>query len=579
VASNATASTVPTVGSHHATPGAESDAVTALDAVPWEVAMALVAVCTTGTLTWQLSRHTDQPAGRSLRRVAGTLFAGAVVHLLAISPVGTVVVNSNLVVASATNLVAVLGFAVVSATAIFWSVFALEYTGRERLLTRPVAVALVSVPILTIVVAIVSLGFLDGTQPTLRVLVVVPYYISVTLLLAGTIVVVRPSIGPGSLPLGQGLGLAGAMVALYLGQRAGEFLHGPSLFALGLATAAGTLSYVLWRYRPFQTLPVARTVSRDRMIEEMSEAVLVVDADDEVRDLNESATNAFGVSRTDALGRPVERVAPQVATGKSTFQVGVDDRWLSVSTTDVTDERGRRLGRLLVCRDVTERRTREYRLQLLTRVLANTIRDRMRAVATDADALAADESLPGADRPADGGSAEAGTASDIRATATDLAALVARTRELEQALADGREGEQVDLARLLETVAADAGSEDRQTPSVSAPGDLPSVRFNERYLEVTFDALCESALERGGDVEIELTSPTDHAEVRIVDDGPAFDDSNPTDDPAIWLARTVTDTVGGALTVETTPDGGREVVVSLPERPNEVAPAPPGASS
>ena len=554
--------------------------MTALDANPWAAGTAVVAVCTTGTVVWRLSRHTEQPAGRSLRRVASVLFVGGLVQLLAVSPVGPVVANSNVVRADVGELVTTLSFAVVPATAIFWTVFALRYTGRERLLTRPAYVALVSAPLLAIATGIVSLGLVDSSPPVLGLLVVLPYYISVTLLLIGAAVIVRPSIGRGSLPLGQGVGLAGAMVALYLGQQATEFLGAPSLFALALTTAAAGLWYVLWRHRPFQTLPVARVVSRDRMIEEMSEAVLVLDDDDRIRDVNETATKLFDVARADAVGRTVERIAPQLATTETTFQVGTGGRWLSVNATTVTDERDRRLGRLLVCRDVTERRTREYRLRLLTRVLADTLRDRMRAVAADADALASDEPSPGGDRPVDPAPEEAGTAADIRATATDLAALVAHARELERALADDQEGADVDLARLLETVAADAASGDRPTPSVSADGDRPSVRFNERYLEVTFEALCESALDRGDDVDIELTSTTDHVEIGILDDGPdPVDASGSTDDPAIWLAQTVTDTLGGALTVETNPDGGREVVMSLPERPSETAPASPGGSS
>lgn len=554
--------------------------MTALGADPWAVGAAVAAVCTTGTVVWRLSRHTDQPAGRSLQRVASVLFVGGLVQLLAVSPVGAVVASTDVVRADVSELVTTLSFAVVPGTAIFWTVFALRYTGRERLLTPPAYVALVSAPLLAIGTGIASLGFADSSPPVLRLLVVLPYYISVTLLLIGAAVIVRPSVGRGSLPLGQGLGLAGAMVALYLGQRAAGFLGTPSLFALGLTTAAAGLWYVLWRHRPFQTLPVARVVSRDRMIEEMSEAVLVVDDDDRVRDVNETATKLFDVARSDAVGRTVERIAPQLATAETTFQVGTNDRWLSVNAADVTDERGRRLGRLLVCRDVTERRTREYRLRLLTRVLADAIRDRMRAVAADADALASDDPSPAGDRPVDPPPEEAGTAGDIRATATDLAALVAHARELERALADDQEGAHVDVAGLLETVAADAASGDRTTPSVSADGDRPSVRFNERYLEVTFEALCESALDRGEDVDIELASTADHVELRILDDGPApVDASGSTDDPAIWLARTVTDTLGGTLTVGTTPDGGREVRMSLPERPNETAPASPSESS
>ena len=130
-----------------------------------------------------------------------------------------------------------------------------------------------------------------------------------------------------------------------------------------LTFAAGNLLVALglFRFRLLDIVPVAR----DKVIESMSEAVIVVDMDDRIVDINPEGLARLGQTARQVLGRPVEEVYGQWQTlidryravfeGRITFDVPVegDTRWFEMTITPLLGEDRQRAGRVLVVRDIT----------------------------------------------------------------------------------------------------------------------------------------------------------------------------------------------------------------------------------
>jgi PAS domain S-box-containing protein len=120
----------------------------------------------------------------------------------------------------------------------------------------------------------------------------------------------------------------------------------------------------LSRHRPSSLAAEAR----NRLFEGLSDAVLVLDAQDRVLDLNPAAQQILGRAIADLLGQPFAEVCspwPElvklVREGERlrqeiTLEGEEGLRYLEVSLTNLEDGRGHPAGRLLVLRDATEER-------------------------------------------------------------------------------------------------------------------------------------------------------------------------------------------------------------------------------
>jgi PAS domain S-box-containing protein len=145
-----------------------------------------------------------------------------------------------------------------------------------------------------------------------------------------------------------------------------RFPANPMPFLFTLSGAA--FAWAIFRYRFLDILPVAR----ERLVEEMGEAVVVLDDAGRVLDLNRAARATFGVAPSQAVGRLVSAalpaVAPLLAAGSEAAEVEVGEgegrRLLEADARPLTDRRGRRTGTLLVLRDLTERRAAEAAIHL-----------------------------------------------------------------------------------------------------------------------------------------------------------------------------------------------------------------------
>jgi PAS domain S-box-containing protein len=144
---------------------------------------------------------------------------------------------------------------------------------------------------------------------------------------------------------------------------------------LALAAAFLMAAWGLSRHRPSSVA----TEAQDRLFEALSDAVLVLDAQDRVIDLNPAAQRILGRPTADILGQPFAEVCsawPELVklvrdgrrpSQEITLEGEEGPRYLEVSLTNLDDGRGHPAGRLVVLCDAGEqkhaRRQSEERLE------------------------------------------------------------------------------------------------------------------------------------------------------------------------------------------------------------------------
>ena len=293
-----------------------------------------------------------------------------------------------------------LGIVAVSGT---WLAFTLQYTGRGQLL-KPRLLALLAIEPLTMLVLvwtndlhglIWSNTALDLSGPSSFLVVShgawfwVHVVYSYLLLLCATGFLIQALVRSPHLYKGQ----AGALVIGVLAPWVGNalFLSGlnplPPLDLTSIAfTVTGlAVSWNLFRFRLLDIVPVARGA----LIESMNDALLVLDAQDRLVDLNPAAENLIGAQASEAIGQPgrkifsvwpdlVERYL-SVYEARDEITVGADAtrRNFDLRISPLFDRRGKRTGRLMVLHDITLRKkaeeaVRQARDELETRVQART---------------------------------------------------------------------------------------------------------------------------------------------------------------------------------------------------------------
>lgn len=150
-------------------------------------------------------------------------------------------------------------------------------------------------------------------------------------------------------------------------------------------------SWALLRSGLLRLVPVAR----EQVVDTVPDAVLVVDPDELLIDLNPAARRLLDRLRPhlaglDPVGRPLAEIVGDRARAALERTERRDGHrlaevrpglWFDVRDTPVHDPRGRSLGRILVIRDVSEQQARQAAVEALNRQLAEQVRviDELRA--------------------------------------------------------------------------------------------------------------------------------------------------------------------------------------------------------
>lgn len=275
-----------------------------------------------------------------------------------------------------------LGIGIVPAA---WLILALQYTGRIKWLTPRLLVLLSIEPLITVVLVwtndfhhlIQSHEKLEITS-AFTVLVVTRgtwYWINVTysylLLLLGTALLVLfiPTLRhSASLYRRQVSALIIAVLVPWVSNAVAIFGLSPvphlDLTPLAFTVTGLAFAWSLFRYRLLDITPVARNA----VIESMSDAVIVLDSNHRITDLNPAAQRILGRPLAELVGQSsrqmfsawtdqVERFYNQTTAHEElALTINGTLHFFDLRISPLFNQRGSLVGRLIVLRDITERK-------------------------------------------------------------------------------------------------------------------------------------------------------------------------------------------------------------------------------
>ena len=478
-----------------------------------------------------------------------------------------------------------------------WLVFALEYTGRDELLTRRLLAGLAIVPLITVLLAAtgdpLDLLIVDRwVEPTPGGDFVATnagpwYYVAAgyTYLLGlfGSIPLLQLVRHNATTFRGQGVALlVGTLVpwassVLYLS--GASPITGLDLTPIAFALAGVAYLGALTRFRLLYTNPSPMRHARSHVFDRMAAGVVVVDNNGSVVDCNQSAANALGIDPETAVGRPASAVVPSYdqvpETGSPDEPIAVrgpdGHRSFDVTASRINDVHGRPVGRALIFHDVGEYIRQRQRLEVLNRVLRHNIRTETNLIHGYAD-LAGDEDTPRA-------------ATVIKESAMRIHNLGERTRMIADLFDGERErAAPAPLDTLLERAVERARLHHPEATVIA--DDAPDEVHVSEVVDVVLDNLLSNAVEHDPDpdptVRILVAEPDDGwIRITVRDEGPGISDyewaivERGSETPlehgsglGLWLVRWGVDIAGGSVEREEG-ETGTSIHVDLPVREPE----------
>lgn len=275
-----------------------------------------------------------------------------------------------------------------------WFVFLLRYTGHEKWLNPRVMVALAIEPLITLIitwtnelhqwnwtsVAVERRGGLVVWQATYGVWHQVHAVYTYGLLLIGLYLLVQAIHRSSPLYRGQIVTLLFSSLipiisdALY-NYVLPSFPLEPTPFAFMLSGLLAIAS--IYFFRLFDIIPIARNV----VVDNLSNAVFVVDNQRRIVDLNPAAEKLIDRPSRKVVGQSMAQALPDemaplqryLETAPTQVDVEIDERFYRLQTSDLYDHRNRGEGQLIILDDITEQKRAETDMLAQQDLLENLI--------------------------------------------------------------------------------------------------------------------------------------------------------------------------------------------------------------
>ena len=276
-----------------------------------------------------------------------------------------------------------------------WLILTMQLSGYERWVKRSNLVVLSAVPVITLLLIFtneshglmwsnITLNSVDPFFPLNETrglgywLLIVGY--SYVVLMFAVVIFVRRIVASRSLYRRQAVPLI--FVACVPWIFSGIFFVNPSLSMyidltpLGLTVAT---SITLWRlaYLPGAgVIPVAHEI----IVDSLNDAVIILDSQGRIVDLNPKAQDLIGHTISDALGEPVERMWAEWAGAKKELDSGTEgvrevsfgvgeEKVYEMQSSYLSGITSKRPNLLIILRDVTERKILDEKLRLYSKQL------------------------------------------------------------------------------------------------------------------------------------------------------------------------------------------------------------------
>ena len=404
---------------------------------------------------------------------------------------------------------------------------------------------------------------------------------SYLLVAAGALALVRLNFRTHSVFRSQGTALLVAIFVPSIAVAATAFDVLPThldLTSLAFVVSGVVITGTLTRGKLFDVTPATREIGREAVIDELADRVLILDDDDRVVDVNPAAARLFDLSVEAVVGEHVSTVNEPLAAaiaGSGTDYAeleleGPDGvHYYDVRVSELYRGYGTLTGRVVSLRDVTDRRQREQRLDVLNRLLRHNIRNELNVVRGNAELLrrSLDDENDEVDR-------RLGRIEETADTVVERSEKVGRVSRSLERCCDSRFNLQTRLADLAGAVREEYGA----TVAVDAPAEAAVT--GGAPIERALEELLENAAEHAGESpSIEVTAAASEdgfVEVHVADDGPGIDSQERTvieegretalehgSGVGLWLVNWVVQEAGG--TIEFAEAGeGCTVVVRLP---------------
>ena len=271
-----------------------------------------------------------------------------------------------------------------------WILFAMEYCGMGRLITKERGLLLWILPAITVIITLTNeyhglmwtsikmanYGFGDIIVYDKGIVSWAMNFYSYALVIPGYLLLLRKSIrdrdknstDSASLLLGAII----TIVAYAVSPDGFLPLFGVDLTPFAFTAMGAIFSWGVFRHGIFELMPIAT----EELIESMAEGAMVLNPHGAVVKINTAARKMLGITGT-AVGQPAkdalarwpsltERLRGESKTSEE-IVLGCPDsvglRWIDASISRLNDEHDRSVGTLLILRDITERKRNEESLR------------------------------------------------------------------------------------------------------------------------------------------------------------------------------------------------------------------------
>jgi signal transduction histidine kinase len=329
------------------------------------------------------------------------------------------------------------------------------------------------------------------------------------------------------------------------------------------------------RYDLLGQLPVANTVARDTAIDTVDVGIVVLDTEDRVVDLNETAESLINTNGTGRIGQPYREVHASFAdvdlssAGRRVIDFPETEQVIEADTTIVTDQYDRPLGAAIALYDITDKKRREERIQVLNRVLRHNLRNELTGAKGFTQLLA--------ETPDDATE----LASQVDTHLDELLEIGAKAQRIERMLEADRDiSEPTPLVTTVNDAIAEVRSASEtaltaEQVTVTIPDDH-SVSINPVILKAVLTEIIENAVQHGDHPTVTIEFRAAENALVVTDTGPGIPDLEievlqlEEETPVkhgqglgMWLIKWGVDRLGGTIDIEAS-SSGTEVTITLP---------------